>query len=525
MKNGDNNINTVIETEKKCIRIKYATLAVLGVAYMVLPIIIFLISWLKVYIGIPFSLILLVGVFYFIRDRYAKDNGYICVPIRSFVLISVCLLIWVWTTGVGNFFVGEYDSPWRTAIFRDMVQNPWPVIFKKTGNSLVYYLMYWVVPSAVGKIFGWLTARITILLWTYLGVELAFLFIVKLCKINKRGTLWIAAILLFGWGGLNTVGAAISQMIVRGWSNYGLSSGEGFLDFLWNGYSFNYNFRNNNDILVNIYNQGTPIWISTLLFLDNKDNEQYYGLIGLCLLPYAPLPFLGLATLMIGLYVIKVGYVFLRKNNRSVGAQLKRLFSAPNIVSFVTILPIFALYFLTNQTTQTGTGGGLMLMPLSQFDLPRVLATIEFWLLEFGMLCILIFPQYKKKPLYYLCLLCMTMAPLVEFGKRGGRDFCMNFPLPALFILMIMTIEYIKNIVSVSLPNARNVILGVLLVLMVLGPVKDIMGKVDSIIEKRQFPINDDHIYTLEDKQPEDGYENFLVKEPSGTFFYKYLAK
>ena len=62
-----------------------------------------------------------------------------------------------------------------------------------------------------------------------------------------------------------------------------------------------------------------------------------------------------------------------------------------------------------------------------------------------------------------------------------------------------------------------------------LSPIQDIAGKVDTILDLKQFPIVNDSVYSfgnIEEENISQNYmENFLVPNPEDTIFFKYLAK
>ncbi len=506
------------------VHIPYRLVIGVGVGYLVLPICIFFVTWLRWYIGFPAAFALLAGVAFFMRNTCSDSTDKLVLPLKHFLAIAVLLLLWVWTTGIGNFFVSAYDHPYRTALFRDLINFDWPVIYSETGNALIYYLFYWMIPALFGKVFGWATGNVVLLLWTYIGVLLAYLLLLHVCKSKTNGEIWLAAILLFGWSGLNTVGSAITQILNMNLYPFGLGSGLGWLDALFNGYSFNFFYRSNMETLTQIYNQATPLWIITLLTLDSKNKVQNFAFLGLCLLPFAPLPFLGLVIFLIAFFCVQLHTAY---KNREIVPFIKQTFSLQNILASITIFPVTALFFSCNLTTHQDGSGGLMLLPLELFDKVRTVGIILFWILQFGIIAALIFTKYRKSILYYITIASLIVIPLFEFGKRGGRYFCMNVSLPALFILMVLTIRYLNEHVIQKNLGVKNLIICVVLTLSILSPIQDIAAKLDTIGDLHQFPVINDSVVSFSDKQIGDiaHLENFLVPNYDRTAFFKYVAR
>ena len=275
----------------------------LALGYLIVPICIFFLTWLKLYFAIPATLILIWGFYHLSRSTHFNSKDILEIPIKHFVMLSVFLLLWIWTTNIGNFFVCVHDTPWRNATFRDLVLYDWPIIYPETDNALVYYFFYWLVPALLGKVFGWTVGNIALFLWTYLGIFLTFLILLHVCCAKTPFFIWVCAIFLFGWSGLNTVGTAITQIININAYPFALNNGMGWLDSLYNGYSFNFFYRSNQETLSQIFNQASPTWIIVLLTYENRKDVQNFAFLGLCLLPFAPLPFIGLLIFFISYFI------------------------------------------------------------------------------------------------------------------------------------------------------------------------------------------------------------------------------
>lgn len=509
------------KAESPTLSIPYKWVVGVGFLYLLVPICIFLCTWIRWYIGIPAAVILSLGFVALMRGTYLESQERIVVPVYHFLVIAILFLVWVWTTGIGNFFVSAYDHPWRIAIFRDLINFSWPVVYTETGNALVYYLLYWMVPALFGKAFGWAVGNIALLVWTYIGILITFFMLLYACGSKTKGEIIAAAILLFGWSGLNTIGGAIVQIInINPYQFFALNCQEDWLNTLYNGYSFNFLYRPNSGALNQIYNQTTPLWIATLLTLDNQKRPKNFAFIGLCLFPFAPLPFIGLLIIMLVFFCVQ-----LRKSIKQhiTASLVKGLFSIQNLTAAVIITPIMGMFFFCN-TTVSSESGGFYLLPLELFDHFRVTGIVLFWIFQFGVIAALIFPKYKRSYLFYTLVISLVLIPFVEFGQHGGRDFCMNASLPALFLLMVLTLRYLNERVIKKELSFRNLLIVIVLALSMLSPIQDIAAKLDAIGDQNKFPIVNDYVYTISDK-PVEGYENFLSSNYENTTFFKYIAK
>lgn len=501
------------------VTIRYRNLAIAAYCYIVLPILIFFVSWLRWYVGIPAAIILAFGLWSLLKGQYFCDAHTLCLPALPLVFASLALLLWLWTSGIGGYFVPSYDYPWRMAIFRDLITYRWPVIYPKTGNAFVYYLMFWLIPALFGKLFGWIAGNVALFLWSYLGLLLCLLLLFDFCGGVTISKLWIITVLFIGFSGLNIVGAAITSILGMNLYPFGLGSMEGWLDKLYNGYSFNFFYRSNNESLTEIFNQTIVLWVALPLILKNK-HISTFAFIGLCVFVYAPIPFIGLLPF---LCIFSVSWIIRQVKKGDIKSIVREVLSIPNLSAVVTIFPTAYLFFSCNIS-----GTQFRMLPIEKFDRLRIVGLILFYILEFGVICLIIYPRYKKSAVFHTAIISLILIPFFELGSPGARDFCMNASIPALFILMILTIQWIfKEVVNQKI-SFKAVIMIAVLILSILSPVQDVESKLKTIHDMKTFPIINDSIYSFNEKQINDKEwwtKNFLCPNPETKAFYKYLAR
>ena len=144
---------------KKTICLSYNHLVLIAYLYMLLPIFIFYLGWLKPIFAMPTIVLIGSGLFFLLKSEY-KEKEFIEIHVASLVLIFLIIGIWVYLSGVGGFWPQMQDWHWRNAILRDLIEYTWPVIYPKTGNALVYYYNYFLPSALFGKIFGWQAANV-----------------------------------------------------------------------------------------------------------------------------------------------------------------------------------------------------------------------------------------------------------------------------------------------------------------------------------------------------------------------------
>ena len=191
----------------KNIRISYKSFFILAVAYLTLPVLIFFLGYLKIWLGIIFSAVLVFAIFLAVKDCMKGPDGNplelkndISFPL-SFIIAAVIFAVFVTiTNGVGEYTWGPFDHAYRRAIFNDLINYKWPIIYdpntqtnpevieilKLNGNQgFVYYFTYWLPAAIVGKLFGFTVGNIALIIWNSLGI---FITLIGMCKYVKKAS-------------------------------------------------------------------------------------------------------------------------------------------------------------------------------------------------------------------------------------------------------------------------------------------------------------------------------------------------
>lgn len=494
--------------------------------YMVIPIVIFFLTWLRWYVGIPATVILCSGLYIIAKGIKAGNSSILVIPTIPFFIGLVFLFLWVAYSGLGGLFFQTGDIHWRNAVFRDLIDYPWPVIYPETQNALCYYLVFWLVPALVGKVGGWAAANIALLIWGFIGIVLIYCLILKLVRPKKNWHMTLIVGLIIFWSGENLVGMVISNLFQICYYPITWGSFEGWLDFARNGYDCSYLYRSNIDALCQVYNQTIVPWLAICMILESPKIRNF-AFVGLCALPYGPIPFIGLLPFFAVFGIIEViGYA--KKNLwRDV---LFNVVSPQNLTASLTIFPVFWLFFKANVSFSTGADGSYfsLFVPVEAFDVPRVFTLLLFYLLEFGVYCLLIYPKYKRDPVFWVAIVALVLIPNFKIGSI--RDFCMNASLPALLFLMILVAKYLIDEYQPTFTFSFGIrYIGLLLALGISMSTLlcDFVNKLVLMDEWGVFPYVADNVGTFSDKQigDIDWLENYLVPNYGETAFFKYIAK
>lgn len=473
--------------------------------YMTIPIAIFFWGHLLWYFAIIATIILATGLFFLFRSLPRDFYQKLILPIKDIIAILFCIFLWVYLTSI--FFYQTWDQHYRNAILRDLIDFQWPVIYD-TGNALVYYYTYWLIPALFGKFLGFTAANVVLLIQNVLGITLTYLCLCIYIIPRKRTHIWIILVILIFFGGLNEFGYMWIDILGQG--TYGMFNPGGWGDIYYN---YGYQYSPNDVLLAWVYNQTIVPWMATMLFL-LKPDIKYYAFLGLCLLPFGPLPFIGLFIIMVVSFIVEL----LRRKNRNIW---KEVFSIPNICAVASILPIFALFYKTNVSANHI---GLYEV-IDAFGPKHIIFLIVFYLLEFGIYLILIRRDYKHSSLFLTILISLLIIPHIQLGF--GRDFGMRASIPALFILMSLIIRYLINHDIHLKTPVVSCLLVICLTISGLGAVKDWASRIKAVYTNNWNPVVADDIKTFSDKQigDIDWLENFLVPNPDDTVFFKYFAK
>jgi len=505
--------------------IPYRYLAVSAYAYMVIPITFFFYGWLNVPAFLWATGCLWAGFYFLYKREYQAETSTLVISKKALLLAGFVICLWVIESGIGGITYQHWDLHWRNAIFRDLVNFSWPVVYPETDHALVYYFPYWLVPAAVGKLFGWTAARAALMIWAVIGLGLCYLLTVHLLK-EKLGVpllsnrqLLVISLVLIGWGGADYFGGMIVQLIGR--FNMGFWSSFGWPDHI-GGYQYTPIFPE----VAWVYNQCIVPWVAVPLLLYKYHRLSIYAFLGLCVLPFSPIPFCGLFLMMCGLGFYELYAAHFEKWND----QLKDIFSPENVLAAVSIFPVFLLFFTMNANLegQTGVSGFGIYMPLVD-DFPNAFPGLLLFLaIEVGVYTALIGKEYRKSFLFWFTVASLCIIPVFRVGL--GRDFCMRASIPAFFTLMLfVSYWFLKHFQTNSV---RGLMLFAVFVTTFLSScVLDAGFSLGQVKNNHWHAIWADDMYTFADKfvrrDKNANYMNvfnFITDQPMETRFFRTIG-
>lgn len=253
----------------------------LSFSYILLPIIIFFLGWLKLWLAIPLCITLLIIFLRIINNEQSEQLLTRRLSFQDLFPVIAIILLWVYFSGIGGLVFQNKDHWWRNEIFNLLVMEHWPVISGDRG--LIYYIGFWLPSAVIGKIFGFNAGYLFQILWTTLGIFLVWcLMCDHLSQISLKPLL---GLILFS--GLDIVGCLLLQV--------DFASLEHFMHIeWWSGFQFS-SFTTQ---LFWVFNQAIYAWVLTLLIMRQKSN-RYIILIWSCGLLTCTLPFVGMLPFLL----------------------------------------------------------------------------------------------------------------------------------------------------------------------------------------------------------------------------------
>ncbi len=491
------------------LRIKRFYIIITTYIYLALPVLIFLLGWIRLPYAILAVTALLVGIIYSLKHEYMNNrNAYIYIHWKWLVFIAVFLFVFAIISGVGGFYYQSRDFNWRNAIFNDLIKFEWPVIYNKTNTALVYYFAYWLPAALIGKLFGRTAADIALLNYTFIGLLIVFFLMYMLLKINKFSQILILMSVFLLFSGLDVLGAQFAEILL-GTPYY-------FIPNHLEWWTWSREYSSNMTQLMWVFNQSLMSWITiALLLLQKKPNN--FAVIGILLLASGPIPFIGFFPYAV---VLAIKYVIKNKKSLPMSKIIKNIMSLQNVLFGVIVFPI-VYFFLTSNTIVQEKGFQLVSL---QFNAIYIFFFVMFIVLEVLVYLIPLLLCNKKDVILILTGVLLCIIPFFKLG--ADEDFIMKASVPALFILMIYLVKFFIG--KKDLNKKNRVIELILIIAFTIGtltPIVEQTRALKEIVSAKNITRVQDNIVTFSDMDEEDGNNNFLSRNYFQNIFFEYFIK
>ena len=390
-----------------------------AVAYLALPLAIFLIGWLELWVALP----LLVALMYALRPLSAASHEWRLQ--RRLVGWQVALAIAVgcaWTSfgGTGHWVFANADWHIRDAVLHDLVAGAWPVGYgAKDGvpTLLRAPLGYYLPAALVGKAAGLAAAHVALAVWTAVGATIFLMQVLSLMPVRVGAALASVAVIV-SFSGLDVVGTVLR--VPAAIAHWDVTK-----HLEW--WAARYQYSSMTTQLFWVPNHALGAWLGIGLLCRQRGADAADALLPMTVVAVAlwsPLAALGL-----------VPFVLLRVCDGAIGERSSRLFH-PRVWAPALAVGLVVAAYLTLDAGRIPKGWTLGHEGFGPAAVAQDLwRQAEFFLLEAGLLGVGD-PEHSRGrlPWFWRCA-CSRCCRVVSFG--GANDFVMRVSIPSLTVLAI----------------------------------------------------------------------------------------
>ena len=499
-----------------------------GLVYMALPLLVFSIGMLRPWIGVPGAAFMLAALAASVRTMRkgggeTADEG-LSISVWALAALACIAVLWCILCGQGALCVQMWDWFSRNATFRDLITHEWPVIYpNQHGAALSFYFGHWLPAAVIGRSImlltgsldkAWAIGNVCLGLWTAAGIFIVMLLLLRQLRVRSALVMFMVVAVLVLFYGSGHVGRWFLL-----WKNGTVHHGP---------WSVLFQFTSNNALLAWVFHQTVVPWVATLLLLDGDCCFPYAAFV-VSLVPLCGVfPAVGLAWVLAALLAVAA---FKALMGRTFGSFVKSLTTLPNLVGILVIVPLVAAFLLTNTAAGEVQPAWVGVQPKMYF--------VRRWLLfvtcEVGFYALVLLRWGRKSVLYWAAFSFLLFCPLLKVGS--ACDFCMRSSIPALFLVMVLVLEYLLH---AERRRWLSKVLLVFLLLMAGWEVGQDMANTIKVTCQRRAASKTlacDPLYTYDQdlskfkvRKPKDRLmiefsSNILCKRPNETFFFRYLGK
>lgn len=504
-------------------RLTHRSLKTAALAYLGLPVLIFVCGFLRWQLALPACAALLFGFYRAHRDNFeSRFEKTLTVGGYQLAALIGVILLWTYLGGLNGLFFQSDDWPWRNAIYHDLIDNDWPVVYPEKGSALVYYIGFWLPPALAAKIVGWVSgsavwawraARGALWLWSSLGLTLISLLLMLFAGADTKKKQWTVVLVFIFFSGMDLLGALYADTFER-------VTDPTVLHLEW-WTKDGKQFSSITTCVYWVFNQTIIPWLATICFLMEKDARNYLFL-GIACLCSGPLPFVGLVICMAARWISSL--VQNLRTGRGTDS-VRTALSVPNVALLVLIFPLIGAYFLGNLSVANTGSQTAQLSLLESLDAYLSWDHLVFLALDAGIFMALLMKKQFRNPLFYAVGLSLLVIPYFHIGS--SEDFCLRASVPGIFLVMTWCAEYLVQ----ELPRFRSsslcskaisVLLIAALLIGAATPVMEIWRGVYNVLQEGTVLLAKDGFGTI---AVLDEAANFTAANYSDTFFFKYLAR
>jgi len=422
----------------------------LALAYLLLPLVIFLAGWFEIWAALP----LLACLVYSIKGlvlpvHLAGPVGAQPAPTHRHVAVAVVAgCAWTACGGTGHLVFANADWHLRDAVLHDLVGGSWPVAYVSPDGAtrLLRAPVGFYLPAAlIGKWAGLTAAHAAMAAWTAAGATLFLLQVLSRSALRLGGSLMATAVIVL-FSGLDVVGTLLHAP--------GSAAHWDFTSHLeW--WAERYQYSSMTTQLFWVPNHALCGWVAMGLLWRSPRGalEPMLPILIVAVALCSPLTALGVLP-----------FAWLQA-----GAAMRGSLELahPRVWIPASIVGLVVAAYLTLDSSRiprgwtVGSGGAAL------SDLAR---QAEFFVLEAGLVGGVILALRRSRAVV-LALVILALLPFVRFG--AANDFVMRASIPSLAVLAMEAARALAEPAVSAAGPAKKMLLGVLLALGAVTPLQE----------------------------------------------------
>ncbi len=487
-------------------RLSVRTLKLLSLTFLILPVFVFFMFWVKLFIALPVIVLLLFSIYKYNKSLFDEEE--IDFSKAQFFILLGLVVLWVSMSGIGGFGIKLHDQFKVYSLSKDIMENSWPVLYIHEGKEYILssYLGYFI---SAPVLVGWLSYDMVNGFLFFYGVLGVFLGLVWLAIISGNRTAFVFVVFVLA-GGFDIAGYlyqnGVSELLKGNWPQF----------YWWNSLK-NEEFllyHGNTNLLFWAAPHAIPCWVASGLFFYDLIKKQDLTRSPLYLFPlvfWTPFILVGLFPYFCFLLLKKGLKDYLRIEN-------------------FTIIPAFLLliWFVTSVEVTEFDKGFLLWPVLSKMSLIESFFRYA-WFVFFEVVVWLIFIYFsfknadflsKNKQWFWVMAMVLLVIPLYRFGKYN--DWVQRVSMPSLYLLWAFLLASLAQIKRIG----HRLIFILLLIISAADSLVYLRNSfVSNGLSFNYSPIPFEEIKSIPQYAEENGWPIEQYMAPADASFFKYIAR
>ena len=449
----------------------------LAIAYLVLPVLIWLSSWFEWWFGLPLAALTALAIGPLMVGPW-RTGGWLSPAMQAMLLIAA---VWTALSPAGGYF-GLSVTDWIThrALFSDLASQPWPLHLSGYADErprlLIYYSAWYLVPALFGKWLGPAALNWAVPAWTWCGAALILLLFTRGLPLI-RAVLAALAFILFS--GLDALEFLLHEGLFDGLAALYASFGRGSLEWWYDWGPTRLAFLSMMELFLWGTQHFTAAALGVLLIVQLRRDRRFLAAIGAllaCLLMWSPLVAVSLLVLTAGLLA---------------DGRVRSFLSWQNLGAGPMLVGVIGLYLMVPTSHPHLPFGGIW----DQYDSAAQMAAAlsVAYLAEFLLLALLLAlakPNILRNPLFIAVAAISFAAFPIYYGSARINDLAIRFGAPAMVLLAYWAIREAVRLLprgkghpaaNAPLKRLPAAMLAAALLVGAAGPVSEFMHRVRSV--------------------------------------------